>query len=224
MTKIKGNLQLERLYPDEFPNQCSCLKNTCDCGYRFKADELECPDCGAKRKRCRNRHMTNEDVCRNHAVGRPYHLYTKLAANISDTALEEFIEKDNGRDLSQEYALAKIALSGILEDSQLSSKELLENLNSFFNIAQKKKRIEEGDTLNIQWNDELVNSLRKRWRLVIKAIGNVLVEELTPLQDRIGPDFDINFFIRGIMNKVREQTRLLGNSVTVSDKDGRDAL
>lgn len=216
MTKIKGNKTLEALYPDEFQNQCSCLKNVCSCGYKFKGLELECPVCGTKRARCQHRAMANEDVCRSHAVGRPYALYTRLAASLSDASLDEFLEKEpDSRDLSQEFALAKLALSGVLEDSQLSSKELLDNLNLFFTIAHKKKRIEEGETLNLQWSEELANSMRKRWRQVIKALESVLTEELVLLQDKLGEEFDIQFFVKNILAKVRERTRLLGNSVTM---------
>lgn len=212
--KIKGNAELEKLYPEEFPNQCSCLKNICpECGSKYPSGVvLICPVCGAKRPRCQNKHMANEDVCRMHAHGRPYSLYTKLAAQISDSSLEEFVEKET-YDLSQEFALAKIALSAALENQQITSSELLENLTKFFNIAQKRKKIEEGDIINVQWNDELIVAMRKRWRKTLLALEEVLqfaVKEIPNLPK----DFDIDFWIRKVMTHVKERSKILGNSIT----------
>lgn len=216
--KVKGNQELEKLYPDEFPNQCACLKNICpNCGNRYPAGiVLTCPTCGTPRPRCQNKHMANEDVCRTHAVGRPYSLYTKLAAQINDASLEEFIEKET-YDLSQEYALAKIALSAALENQNITSKELMENLNAFFTIAQKKKRIEEGDVINVQWNDELVVALRKRWRKTLLALETVLTDSLKEIPN-LPEDFDSEFWIKKVMTRVREQSKLLGNNLTVPKK------
>lgn len=213
--KVKGNPELEKLYPDEFPNQCACLKNICpECGTRFPSGiVLVCPTCGAKRPRCQNKHMTNEEVCRTHVSGRPYSLYTKLAAQINDASLEEFIERET-YDLSQEFALAKIALSAALDNQQITSKELMENLNAFFTIAQKKKRIEEGETLNVQWNDELVVALRKRWRKTLIALEGVLIDSIKEIPS-VPKDFDYEFWVKKVMTRVKEQSKLLGNAITV---------
>ena len=212
--KVKGNPELEKLYPDEFPNQCACLKNICpECGTRYPSGiVLECPTCGTKRPRCQNKHMANEDVCRTHAHGRPYSLYTKLAAQINDASLEEFVEKET-YDLSQEFALARIALSAALENGQLTSKELLDNLTQFFNIAQKRKRIEEGDVINVQWNDELVVALRKRWRKTLQALEVVLTNHLREIPN-IPEDFDTEFWIKKVMTAVRQESKLIGNNIT----------
>lgn len=216
--KVKGNPELEKLYPDEFPNQCACLKNICpECGNRYPSGiVLVCPVCGAKRPRCQNKHMANEEVCRTHVSGRPYSLYTKLAAQINDASLEEFVERET-YDLSQEFALAKIALSAALENQQITSKELMENLNSFFTIAQKKKRIEEGDVINVQWNDELVVALRKRWRKTLIALEGVLIDSVKEIPN-VPEDFDDEFWVKKVMTRVKEQSKLLGNSITVPKK------
>ena len=156
--------------------------------------------------------MANEDTCRTHSHGRPYSLYTKLAAQINDASLEEFIEKET-YDLSQEFALAKIALSAALENQQITSKELLDNLSQFFNIAQKRKRIEEGDVINVQWNDELVVALRKRWRKTLQALEAVLVSSVKEIPN-LPEDFDTEFWVKKVMTLVRQESKLIGNSIT----------
>ena len=160
--------------------------------------------------------MANEEVCRTHVSGRPYSLYTKLAAQINDASLEEFVERET-YDLSQEFALAKIALSAALENQQITSKELMENLNAFFTIAQKKKRIEEGDVINVQWNDELVVALRKRWRKTLIALEGVLIDCVKEIPN-VPEDFDGEFWVKKVMTRVKEQSKLLGNSITVPKK------
>lgn len=211
--KIIGNPTLEKLYPEEFPNQCAYLKNICpSCGNRYPAGIiLDCPTCGAKRPRCQNKHMTNEDACRTHVHGRPYSLYTQIAATLADSSLEEFIEKEN-YDLTQEFALARIALSGALENGKMTSDELLERLDMFFKIAQRKKKIEEGDVINLSWNDDLVVALKKRWRQTILSLEEVLKTEISnlPLKEEVDLDFTINV----ILTKVRQQSKLIGNKMT----------
>ena len=139
-------------------------------------------------------------------------MYTKLAAQINDASLEEFIEKET-YDLSQEFALAKIALSAALENQQITSKELLDNLSQFFNIAQKRKRIEEGDVINVQWNDELVVALRKRWRKTLQALELVLTTHLAEIPG-VPEDFDKEFWVKKVMTAVRQESKLIGNAIT----------
>lgn len=214
MIKTKGNAALEVLYPDEFLNQCIALKNTCSCGVRFVGTELTCQACGAKRTRCQKRSMANEDTCPSHAHARPYSLYSRLASTLSDAAIEEFIEKDN-LDLTQEFALARLALSGILEKQNITSEELMTRLNEFFTIAQKKKKIEEGHILKISWNDDLFNSLKKRWRLIIREMETVLKEELQPELFKEGVDVD--YLLKKVFTEVKERSKMLGNQLTLTD-------
>ena len=108
-------------------------------------------------------------------------------------------------------------MSAALENQQITSKELMENLNAFFTIAQKKKRIEEGDVINVQWNDELVVALRKRWRKTLIALEGVLIDSVKEIPN-IPEDFDGEFWVKKVMTRVKEQSKLLGNSITVPKK------
>lgn len=188
----------------KFENQCVCYKRVCTCGTRFPVGSTVCPSCGAVRPRCGNRAMEGEEVCRAHATGRPFSLYSKLAATLSDGALEELVEQDD-RDLSQEYALAKVALSCVLDgEVNPDSKTLLAMVKDFFTIAEKKKTIEKGQVLNIAWNDDLVNALRKRVRLLVRTMNEVLSEYIDDEELRTK-----------ILKEVQSRTKMPGNAVTV---------
>ena len=86
-------------------------------------------------------------------------------------------------------------------------------MSQFFNIAQKRKRIEEGDVINVQWNDELVVALRKRWRKTLQALELVLTSHLSEIPG-IPSDFDKEFWIKKVMTAVRQETKLIGNAIT----------
>lgn len=189
-------------------NQCVAYVRVCPkCGNKFPIGSTSCKICGEARPRCSNTAMEGEHVCRAHAVGRPYSIYSKLAAQLSDSVLEEIVAADD-RDLSQEFALAKVALSHALDQTpQVSSKELLGMIKDFFTIAEKKKNIESGQTLNISWGDEMVNSLRLKIRKLIKTFEEILKEYVK--------DEDL---CNQIMLELRERTKLIGNSVTVPSK------
>lgn len=192
----------------EFENQCTAFVRSCpDCGARFAPLDTECPECGKPRPRCRNKAMEGEEVCRSHATGRPYSLYTKLAATLTDTALQELIEADD-RDLSEEYALAKAALAGLLEKNggNLSSKDVMAMCKDFFTIAEKKKNIEKGQVLNISWDDKMVNALRQRVRTLIRTMNDVVMEYV---QDPV--------LQRKIITEVKNRTKLAGNAITVPE-------
>lgn len=187
----------------EFENQCVAYKRTCkECGKRFEPTATVCSSCGKPRPRCQNKAMSGEEVCRVHVSGRAYTLYNKLAATLSDAALEEFIEGDD-RDLEQEYALAKIALSGALDNQNLTSEKLMQLTKEFFTIAEKKKNIEKGQVLNISWNDELANTLRLRVRKLIKAFAEIINDYV---QD---PELK-----KTMLKELKERTQLVGNMIT----------
>lgn len=192
----------------EFENQCVCFKRVCPkCGTRFPVGSKVCPDCGAPRPRCRHRAMANEVVCRSHARGRPLSIYNILVNTISDGVLEELVEQDD-RDLSQEYALAKVALSTVLDGSATpDSKELLAMVKDFFTIAEKKRNIEKGQVLNIAWNDELVNSLRKKIRIIMRAVASALEKNIEDPELR-----------QKILEDIKDSTKMVGNMITVPDK------
>lgn len=217
--KVTTMPSLAKLYPDEFEGQCAALKNFCpNCGKRFEKYKTECK-CGTKRPRCQNKAMRNEDVCVTHAKNRAYKLYSKLAATISDSQLEEFIEKDQ-RDLTQEFALARIALSGALDNRSISSEQLMSLVKEFFDIALKKKRIEEGDLVNIQWNDDMANALRLRFRNIIKELGDTLKAHLT--DDVLRADVDKDELLKKIFYDLKKVTKLLGNKLTAPLKEEED--
>ena len=197
-----------------FENQCVAFIRVCPkCGTRFPIGADHCISCGEPRPRCQHRAMENEIVCRSHSFGRPYSIYSKLAATLSDSVLEEIVEADD-RDLSQEYALAKVALSSVLDDPKsIKSDKLLAMCKDFFTIAEKKKNIEQGQVLNISWNDDLVNSLRTRVRNLIKTFEALLEEKIE--------DPDLR---KEILTELRDRAKLVGNMVTVplDDKDYRN--
>lgn len=180
-----------------FKDQCVCFKRVCDiCGHRFEGTETKCPVCGALRPRCQHKAMKGEEVCRMHSKAKPYSLYTKLSASISDAALEEFIEKENN-DLEQEFALARLALSGALDNQKLNSKTLMHLVKVFFEVAEKKKNVEKGQQINISWNDELAASLRKRFRFFIKSVNDVLSENIEDKEK-----------VQDIMEKIKEKVKM----------------
>lgn len=187
----------------KFDNQCVAYLRVCkNCGTRFEPSADRCKSCGKPRPRCGNRAMDGEEVCRAHARGKAYSLYTKLSATLSDAVLEEFIESDE-RDLEQEYALAKLALSGVLDNQNLNSEQLMRMVKEFFTIAEKKKNIEKGQVLNISWNDDLVNSLRLRVRRLIKTFTEII--------DKYVQDPEVK---KEMLKELKERTKLVANMIT----------
>lgn len=193
-----------------FENQCVAYRRTCpSCGTRFPLGATKCIECGEVRPRCQHRAMENNIVCRSHATGRPYSIYSKLAGTLSDTVLEEIIEADD-RDTSQEFALARIALSTVLDHpGEVKSDKLLQMIKDFFTIAEKKKNLEQGQVLNISWNDDLANSLRIRIRKLLKTFEQILEEYI--------PDQELRY---KILVELKERTKLQGNLITSPPQEG----
>ena len=192
----------------QFKDQCTAFKAICtECGTKFPSGSRTCPKCGATRPRCTNHVVKGEVVCRKHMKGRPYSLYSKLAATLTDTELEEMLEADD-RDLSQEYLLARVCLSGALDPNhRYTSDEMMKMIKDFFTIAEKKKNIEQGQMLNISFNDEMVNSLRSRIRKMIKVFGDVVKENV--------PDEALQ---TKIMTDLYNRVRLPGNMISSPPK------
>lgn len=193
----------------EFENQCIAYIRVCrKCGTRFESTDTHCQNCGAVRPRCRHRAMEGEQVCRSHSHGRPYSIYSILAGTLSDTVLEEIIEKDD-RDLSQEYSLAKVALSHALENYEnVDSKELMSMVRDFFTIAEKRKNIEQGQVLNVAWDDKMVSAMRIRMRKMILTFSDIL-EQYIPDEGKR----------KEALKELRERTALVGNSLTIPSMD-----
>ena len=81
-------------------------------------------------------------------------------------------------------------------------------VKDFFTIAEKKKNIEQGQVLNISWNDDLVNSLRLRVRKLIKTFESILEDYIEDESLR-----------KTILLELKERTKMPGNAVTVPLKD-----
>ena len=192
----------------QFENQCTAFKVLCpECGNKFPTGSRECPVCGAVRPRCTNKALKGEVVCRKHMKGRALTLYNKLAATISDTELEEIISADD-HDLSQEFALARICVSAALDNpNEYTSKQILVMLKDFFTIAEKKKNIEQGQVLNISWNDDLVNSLRARVRKLIKTFSEIIEENVKDEEQK-----------KKMLEELYSRTKLNGNMISCPPK------
>ena len=192
----------------QFKDQCTAFRSICkECGTKFPSGSRTCPNCGAVRPRCTNHVVKGETVCRKHMKGRPYTLYTKLAATLADTELEEIIEADD-KDLSQEFALARICLSAALDTPEAySSKDIMDMVRQFFIIAEKKKNIEQGQVLNISWNDDLVNSLRTRVRKLIRTFAEIIDTNIV--------DEDLK---KKMLEELYSKTKLNGNMISSPPK------
>lgn len=195
---------------EEFKDQCVAYKRLCpDCGTRFKPDDVKCPNCGAPRPRCKNRAMAGEEVCRSHAHGRPYSLYSRLAAALTDAPLEELLDEEKLRDLDEPYVLAKIALSSVFdEEDKPDSEKIIGMVKQFFIIAEKKRNIESGKMLNIAWDDKTLNILRARVKKYFITLKQVL--------DRNIQDEDLKL---KILKELHDEMKLVGNQITAPDRE-----
>lgn len=199
-------------YPETIPQQCIHWRSCCAaCGTRYTQVETVCSDCGAPRERCKNKCMRDEDSCRVHIRARTYNVYTVLSQHMADDALEAMIERDD-RDLAQEYQLARMVIANMVDpvEQAISGKKfrpdkLLEMLKTFFEIAEKRKKIEEGDQLNIRIDDEAKRHIRGRMKALIGAFQQALQEHL--------PDQE-SLHCR-ILARVRELSHLPGNEKTI---------
>lgn len=184
--KIPSDL-LEK-YPAEKPRQCVHWKTLCpECEEKFPGLETTCPHCGTIRQRCRNAPMENEDSCRKHMRARPYSILTLAAGSLADGMLQEMIEGDE-RDLTEEYQTSRYVLA-------LQSKALLELLSdkdkpvdpkvvasyakaskTFFEIAEKRKKIEDGEQITITIDPQSKQHIQRRISIMIQAFREVLEE------------------------------------------------
>lgn len=192
----------------KFEGQCTAFRALCpECGTKFPTGSRTCPNCGADRPRCMGHAVQGEVVCRKHMKGRPYTLYTKLAATLADTELEELIEADD-HDLSQEFALARVCVSAALDNpGEYSSKQILTMVRDFFTIAEKKKNIEQGQVLNISWNDDLVNSLRARVRKLIRTFAEIIEDNVKDEDQK-----------KKMLEELYSKTKLNGNMISSPPK------
>lgn len=160
---------------EKFINQCIAFRLTCEtCGERFEEEAKVCK-CGAVRNRCKNKAMANEQFCRTHAPSRYESVYNIVASKVADTTLTSIIESGKLRDLTAEFAMAKLAILE-LHANNAHAQDRLEALASFFNIAEKLQRLESGGLLNNAWNDPLIVATRNKFRQLIGVMVDIIVK------------------------------------------------
>ena len=80
-------------------------------------------------------------------------------------------------------------------------------LKDFFTIAEKKKNIEQGQVLNISWNDDLVNSLRARVRKLINTFSEIITENI-----------EDETLKKKMLEELYQRTKINGNMVSCPPK------
>lgn len=169
-------------------SQCTWLRNYCiTCGKRFEDVRLksgalepvmECTFCNTRRARCTKVKSKNEDSCRVHQRGRTLGVYTLLAGGQSDISFEDILERDN-KDLVEEFALARMAIMEMLArdpDQRPPAEMMLTHIKTFFEIAEKRKKLEDGDIISVRFDDEAAAQVRKQVRATIKAFADAINE------------------------------------------------
>jgi hypothetical protein len=77
-------------------------------------------------------------------------------------------------DTNAEFALARTALAMLQQHPPNTPLELLEIMDLFFSVAEKKKRIDSGTTINVRWDENMVNELKQRFSKLIRAFKAAL--------------------------------------------------
>lgn len=193
-----------------FPNQCITFNRICSsCGNLFEDEDADtCVSCGLPRVRCKNTAMGNEERCRIHAKDRVMSMYNIVAAKVSDSTLEELIEKGNLRDLTVEFALAKLCIAD-LHSQNVHATERLDALATFFTIAKNLQTIESGGLLNNHWNDPLIVAVRTKFRSLIGCMVDIIAKYVTDAGVR-----------KLMLQELQERSKLIGNSVTIVPHEG----
>ena len=192
-----------------FENQCVDFKRICDkCGSIFEEDQSICTNCQEPRIRCNNKAMKDEESCRVHSPDRILSIYNIVAAKVADTTLEELIEKGNLRDLTTEFALAKLAVAEIHAGGAHAA-DRLEAIASFFSIASTLQKIESGGLLNINWSDPLVIAVRNKFRNLIGVMVDLI--------DKYVPEEQVR---KLMLQELKDSSKLIGNSVTIKPLEG----
>lgn len=203
-------------YPAEKPRQCVHWKTLCpECEARFPGLATECPECGAVRQRCKNRAMENEDSCRRHMRARPYSILTLASSALADGILEEMIEGDE-RDLTEEYQTSRYILahqSAVLikalndPDTLLDPKVVsgyTKASKTFFEIAERRKKIEDGEQLTITIDPQSKQFIQRRINAILKAFKEVLEEHI-----------HADSVVKEILYALQQKLKLPGNARTI---------
>lgn len=194
---------------EEFKDQCIAFRRVCPiCGSSFDDTDKICTKCNNNRERCHNKAMTNEQHCRVHSEARVLSIYNVVAGKLSDTTLDELIEKGNLRDLTIEFALAKLAIAE-MHSSSATGKDRIEAIATLFSIAEKLQRIESGGLLNVNWADPLVLAMRNKFRSLIGTMVDIIEK------------YVIDVPIRKLMiQELQDRSKLIGNSITIKPVEG----
>jgi hypothetical protein len=184
-------------------NQCRYFINKCrnsSCNYyRFKPNELLCQGCGAKRPRCGAKiAVAGSDACRAHTSRGVLSIYSLVAGRINEQVIEETLERDD-RSVDQEIAIARILLSQIVENKEVTDSNKLKAIQQFLDISKSRKVLESGADLDIKMDDKTATAIRKRFKQLMAAFLGGLREENLP-EDQI----------KRVMEKVRAAGRLAG--------------
>lgn len=172
-------------YPDTAVpnNQCRHFRNLCQsCGGRYAGEELECKKCHAGRLRCnRSRAERNQDSCWVHSRSQAASsLYDVVTGRIGDIAFEDVLARDD-RSVDQEFNLARWALmlkAGMAKD-QLDPDSMMRAVQLFMDVAEKRKRLEDGVHISVKVDDDTAVEIRRQVTRVIKAFS-VALDEVIP--------------------------------------------
>jgi len=192
-----------------FSGQCLSFCNICQsCGFVFEEKANTCGHCKAPRQRCKNKAMNNETLCRVHAPSRYESIYNIVSAKVADTTIQTLIEDGKLRDLTAEFAMAKLSLLDIHMKS-FAPQERLEAISTFFAIAEKLQRIESGGLLNSAWNDPLITAMRNKFRQLIGVMVDIIVKYVPEVDTR-----------KIMLEELKDRSKMIGNSVTIKPEEG----
>lgn len=187
-------------------DRCQAFNRVCQvCGTRFEEGAMTCGNCGAIRPRCKNKLTGGEDkFCKVHAKSKYTSIYNMVASKVSDTTIEQLLEDGKLRDVTAEFALAKLALAELHQMSSHPS-DRLEALAKFFSIAKTLQTLEAGGLLNSAWNEPLISAMRSKFRQLI-GLTIDLVRKYVP-----GVELQSLF-----LDELRTKAKEIGNSITVT--------
>lgn len=190
--------------------KCGELLHICrECDFHFKhaRDAMVCPECGTERGHCEKYVMYGEDVCGKHKKARSKSLYTRVVDEATTGLFRTLLDEDE-RSVAKEYQLARIAVSRLVDDEEANPKEVLEVVSTFMQLAERRGRLEQGMTLNVKWDDNMLRAVRGKLRAVIVAFRDVLEEHVPEMADML-------------MERARIEMRTYGNLRSLPDVEAQ---
>lgn len=193
-----------------------CFVNKCGtCDSRFSKLTLVC-GCGEKRKRCGGIVLQGKKTCRSHMSDVDCSVYHALAKQIPAEVLEHIVERDD-RDLTVQYAAAQVVLAQILDkpDGEVAPQVKLRMCKEFFEIAKLRKTVEQGEVVNVAFDDKMADKLRQRFKAFLDTLMQALVDEKIPkdTQERIlrrvqeAAKISVKYRVHGLDNKPDDVAR-----------------